>query len=357
MSLYFMMLMYTRFLLLFMVMAILSACDGRKDSGQYQPPSQSNQHESAHESRKPVQLSPNAKGDERLSAQEKISIIADILNKLHQVKEQIQASPHSEVFLDSITKTITLLEQHKTRLEGSGMPVSIKLLIDTEIKPSDKVWIIINSAKYWEDFRTSLLGYGYLQSSNLSDFSHLGLFAKSFYKSALPDDAYIITSGEYKGFLLIRGGDLIVPGIAFYQEVLTHNDLSTYKTIRSHYITQYKAAAQHLEQGSYEVGIKELSKLLKSPFTSRQTRGLIHYDLGRLYFMKKDYEQMITHLEKSVEIGTPIPGVYSSLASIYESQDSSDKADRVRKKWTNIANAEDQNQKLPKLIIEGVKTR
>jgi len=69
---------------------------------------------------------------------------------------------------------------------------------------------------YFKRLSEGLENYGYQDVSGKS----LGL-GVNFFLSTFPENVRFLESGEYRGFFQVKNGDLIVPGLRFYSEVLS----------------------------------------------------------------------------------------------------------------------------------------
>ncbi len=92
----------------------------------------------------------------------------------------------------------------------------------------------------------------------------------------------------------------------------------------------FYAGAQKYKQADYQ-GALELFKLA-STATPQDTMPVLY--AGITAQQLKDYDQAAQNFEKLIQIGTNMPDIYTTLASIYRSQQKNDEALEVLKKGT-----------------------
>jgi hypothetical protein len=280
--------------------------------------------------------------------------ISAIITDLTQIEQSLRKTPRFEPFVNSVRMTNAVLLKQKNAFEGYGMAIPAEFLVQVGISPVENTWLVLDSDQYWLKMRDAMRLFGCLESANLKGLSPGGLYPKAFYNESLPKDAHLILHGEYRGFLVMPGGDLVIPGVAFYRSIVNDDKMETLPTTNDFYISQYKSATA-LSATEPSKAMSAMKEILASRFASEEVKAYVHWDLSALYLKAGDHQGWLSSLVYAAKGNVRIPKLYELLEKIYEENGYHDQAAAYHSQGQRIQH--EMQQKLPMLVLEGVKGR
>jgi formylglycine-generating enzyme required for sulfatase activity len=146
------------------------------------------------------------------------------INAELQAREALRTSP----LVNSAEKTLAMISTLRSAYEGWGGS------IDSSAGRGRFDFTNLSDPEYFKKLAEGLLKFGFLDVSGRP----AGL-AVEFYISSFPEKGRFLESGENRGFFQLGNGDLIVPGIVFYREVLDNKrNVPSTTTVASNVVQQ-----------------------------------------------------------------------------------------------------------------------
>jgi len=151
------------------------------------------------------------------------------LNEFTQVRALYAKAKRDDlsVFTNAMSKTIDALTARSNGLKHTFI-IPVELMASCGIdwsKYGGRFMDGYDNVDYWKDLQGAMAGYGHVEFAHIDTDRYPTLLAKRMLplRGDLPTGALLITNGPYAGFFRISDGDMLVPGVAFYRDLLNGN--------------------------------------------------------------------------------------------------------------------------------------
>jgi len=202
-----------------------------------------------------------------IELKQKADICSKLANEFTGICKQMKSKfGSSYLYAHAAAKTAEALNAHKNFFlgtEGSAARAySITLGIEAELAdPKTRRVPPVFSLERFQGLESAISSYGVVESANIWLPENTQLIWKQKL-SAIPPDLKLISSGNYRGFLVGDNGDLVIPGLQFYREVLAGN-APDFSEIKNHFRTILPMANEDLRNKRYPQATYMLVDLLE----------------------------------------------------------------------------------------------
>lgn len=145
---------------------------------------------------------------------------------------------------------------------------------------------VIYSRTRFEHLGQGARNYGVTVSANAFEPSEKRFLCAEWKQIAVdhyPSNGSLITEGAFRGFVVLDNGDLFVPGLAFYRDVLAGDiDLAQYERLRFHFRDGFPELELCQKQGDLKTAKHILDDLLAHDKLRDFHRGLLHLTYGSI---------------------------------------------------------------------------
>ncbi len=228
-------------------------------------------------------------------ARHKATALISLIEDYRSARNEITKSEDSGLFANSIDRTLKGLEKWKANIVDSrGLFIPPDLYAKSGVA---KFGDIFSSDKYWDMLKKGMEGYGMLISGRITT-ADIDLLAKKFYdsKKSFPSDAFLVTGGQYKGFFVTIGGNLVVPGVSFYRDA-SENKTASFKTTPFYFQSKYADAREHVRQGDYDKAEKELGEIIRQNLVPRDILSNVYENRAEIYLSGDRFSEAKHDLE------------------------------------------------------------
>ncbi len=211
---------------------------------------------------------------------------------------KIGDSKWADLFGNPVRTTREKITESIEALEGYGSIILPGTLERAEMPFS------INSTRLYDFLERGMRGYGHVESGKLNGGQKVLLMPKNILENAIPLDAHLITGGSYRGFFVMKGGDLVIPGLSFYQGVINSTiNPDNYPKMLKLPIEEYSIAMDLLHNEDYESGIEVLERVVATPeFISKDVLSEAYYNLGFAHYESSHGTIALTYFDKAIEL-------------------------------------------------------
>ncbi len=278
------------------------------------------------------------------------NIYIPIETELTGLEERLNKSRWADLFGNSARITRETLREYINALKGYGL-IMIQSVIDrSEIKYPT------STTQLYDYLGKGMRGFGHLESGKMMlSEQKLMLLPKTIFEDRIPEEAHLITGGSFRGFFLMKGGDLVVPGLAFYNGVLEGRiDVDKYPILSSCYKDDYSKALGLLEStGVQEAQLTEqaailIESIVENPeFIPKDQLPEMHYNCGYAYSLCRRSSKALMHLDKATTLDPHFGPAYLQKGIIYWA--SRYDRDSARKEFLKAVSLENDTERLKKI--------
>lgn len=237
---------------------------------------------------------------ESLSLQNRIAILNTLIKDFETIKGRLVDRNEQGllIFVNPVEQTLSELKKFKKGYEGLGMVYPVETLAQAELDYST-----FNSDEYWKDLKSALQGYGYLESGRIRTARNAILTAKGFFNTSFPENVFLIKEASHRGFFTRKNGDLVIPGIRFYQDVLENRiSIDSLPKTDQYFKSRYENALALIEKGQARRGIKELELFLEDFMAPDELKSNVYYNMAVTHEKLGEYFEAIATYNTSIEI-------------------------------------------------------
>lgn len=245
---------------------------------------------------------------ERSNLQEKIAILDTLIKDFETIKGRFVERNKQDllVFVNPIELTLSELRKFKTGYEGYGILHPPETLAEAGLD-----YITFTSSEYWKNLKSALQGYGYLESGRIRTARNPLLTAKGFFETSFPEDVFLIKEASHRGFFTRKNGDLVVPGIKFYQDVLEKKiSIDSLPKTDQYFKSRYENALSLIEKGQARQGIKDLLLFLEDFMAPEELKSNVYYNMAVTYEELGEYFKAIAAYNLSIKIKPTVEAGY-----------------------------------------------